>query len=386
MLADTDAGNVVTGAQAGARWGYRLAPLVLLLIPMLYMVQELALRLGIFSRRGHAELIRSNFGPVWAWVSVSGLAIAVAGSLVTEFTGIAGVGEIYAIPRGLSLAAAVALLAAVAASGTYRRTERAALAIGLFELAFFAVAWTALRHGAGFRRDFADIPLGNRTFLYLGAAIVGAVFNPWMIFYQQSAVIHKGLRPADYLAARLDTAAGAVLTQLATAAVLVAAAATLGMNGSAGLQSVGAISAALTPVLGGMAGRLVFSLGVLGAAMVAAVVSSLALGYGLNEVAGRRGSGQTDPFLKWRARGLYAGFLFGCAALVWAMPNLVALNIAAQVMNVFLLPLVIGLLVALSLKVLPVALKPRGWYLAALLGVSFAVTAFGFIGGILGML
>ena len=49
MLADTDAGNVVTGAPAGAKWGYRLLPLLLLLIPMLYMVQELTVRLGIYA-------------------------------------------------------------------------------------------------------------------------------------------------------------------------------------------------------------------------------------------------------------------------------------------------------------------------------------------------
>ena len=55
MLADTDAGNVVTAAQAGVQWGYRLLPLLLLLIPMLYMVQELTVRLGIYTRRGHVN-------------------------------------------------------------------------------------------------------------------------------------------------------------------------------------------------------------------------------------------------------------------------------------------------------------------------------------------
>ena len=55
MLADTDAGNVVTSAQAGATWGYRFLPLLLLLVPMLYMVQELTVRLGIFSGRGYGE-------------------------------------------------------------------------------------------------------------------------------------------------------------------------------------------------------------------------------------------------------------------------------------------------------------------------------------------
>jgi Mn2+/Fe2+ NRAMP family transporter len=73
MLADTDAGNVVTAAQSGAQWGYRLLPLVLLLIPMLYMVQELTVRLGLYTGRGHGELIRERFGlaghgfQLWGW-------------------------------------------------------------------------------------------------------------------------------------------------------------------------------------------------------------------------------------------------------------------------------------------------------------------------------
>ena len=69
MLADTDAGNVVTAAQSGAQWGYRLLPLLLGLIPVLYMVQELAVRLGIFTGRGYTELVRHHFGSGWAWVS-----------------------------------------------------------------------------------------------------------------------------------------------------------------------------------------------------------------------------------------------------------------------------------------------------------------------------
>ncbi|MFP3185040.1 MAG: divalent metal cation transporter, partial [Paraburkholderia sp.] len=97
MLADCDAGNVVTAAQAGAQWGLQLLVVLLGLIPLLYMVQELTVRLGIFTGRGHGELIRSNFGALWAWVSAAGLVIAVLGSLVTEFTGVAGIGEMYGV-------------------------------------------------------------------------------------------------------------------------------------------------------------------------------------------------------------------------------------------------------------------------------------------------
>ena len=108
MLADTDAGNVVTAAQAGAQWGYRLLPLVLVLIPMLYMVQELTVRLGLYTGRGHGELIRERFGIGWAYVSTLGLAAAVIGSLITEFTGVAGVGELFGLSRALTLPLAAA--------------------------------------------------------------------------------------------------------------------------------------------------------------------------------------------------------------------------------------------------------------------------------------
>src|ERR1700752_1090058 len=115
MLADTDAGNVVTAAQSGAQWGYRLLPLVLLLIPMLYMVQELTVRLGIYTGRGHGELIRARFGLGWARLSTLGLAAAVVGSLITEFTGVAGVGELFGLSRAFTLPLAAATLLIIVA-------------------------------------------------------------------------------------------------------------------------------------------------------------------------------------------------------------------------------------------------------------------------------
>src|SRR5271157_2344363 len=243
MLADTDAGNVVTAAEAGAQWGYRLLPLVLLLVPMLYLVQELTVRLGVHTGRGHAELIRERYGLGRALVAVGGLAAAAIGSLVTEFTGVAGIGEMFGLPRSLTLPMAAAALLAIVGTGSYRRVERAALLIGLFELAFFAVAWAARPSLAAMASDAVSFPLGDRQFMYMVAAIIGATFNPWMIFYQQSATVDKRLQPGDLGHARADTAIGAVLTQCLTGAVLIAAAAALATSGSGGLGSVGAISA-----------------------------------------------------------------------------------------------------------------------------------------------
>src|SRR5271165_6042365 len=386
MLADTDAGNVVTGAQAGAQWGYRLLALLLLLAPMLYMVQELTVRLGLSTGRGHGELIRDRFGVGWAWLSTAGLAAAVIGSLITEFTGVAGIGELYGLSRALTLPLAAAALLAVVATGSYRRVERTAIVIGLFELAFFAVACAAHPSLAAMARDALDLPLGNREFMFLVAAVIGATFNPWMIFYQQSAIADKKLRPDDLAAARWDTAFGAVLTQCLTGAVLVAAAATLYSGAaSAGLGSVGEISNALSPLLGENVGRAVFSGGVLGASLVAAIVCSLALAWGVGEVTGYRHSLENHPFeAKWFYI-VYAASVVGSAAIVWSARDLVWLTIAAQVLNVLLLPLVIGFLVALALKTLPKPIRPGGLYLWSLIGVSAVVIAVGLFGGVAGL-
>lgn len=387
MLADSDAGNVVTAAQAGAKWGYRLLPLLLLLIPMLYMVQELTVRLGIHTGRGYGELICDRFGGGWAWLATGALAAATLGSLVTNFTGAAGIGELYGLPRSLTLPFAAAVLLIVVATGSYRRVERTALMIGLFELAFFGVAWVAHPELATLARHAIDLPLGDRQFQFLAAAIIGATFNPWMIFYQQSATVDKKLQPADIGAARWDTAVGAVLTQCLTGAVLVAAAAALrSEHGAAGLTSVGQIATALTPVLGETAGPLVFGIGVLGASLTAAIVSSLALAWGVGEVAGYRRSLEYRPLDAGWFYAVYSAGTVGAAVLVWAMPDLVWLNIAAQVANAFLLPLVVGFLVMLALKALPAGLRPRGWYLGAVIGVCAIVCILGLLGGVSGLL
>jgi hypothetical protein len=68
-------------------------------------------------------------------------------------------------------------------------------------------------------------------------------------------------------------------------------------------------------------------------------VCSLALAWGVGEVAGYRRSLEYRPFdAKW-FYGVYVACVVGAAALVWFVPDLVWLNIAAQVLNAFLLPL-----------------------------------------------
>ena len=386
MLADTDVGSIITAGQSGVQWGYRLILLQLVLIPILYMVQELTVRLGIFTGRGHGELIKETFGRFWAWVSVAGLAVATAGALLTELSGVAGVGEIYGVPRAVSLFIAGAALLLMVLTGSYRRVERAAIAVGLFELAFFGVAWAAHPDLNQMMTQAVRIPFADKHYLYLVAANIGAVIMPWMVFYQQSAVADKRLRPEHFNAARWDTAVGAILTQLVMAAVLVAAAATIAAHhGRAALNTVGELSAALTPYLGVGMGRLVFGLGIIGAGMVAAIVSSLALAWGLGEVTGYKHSLEHNPLEARWFYAVYAASVIGGCLLVGVAPNLVSLYVGVQVMNALLLPVVLGFLVALAVKALPESVRLKGWYLWVVVAVTVLTCSLGVFGGLSGI-
>ncbi len=383
MLADTDVGSVITAAQSGAQWGYRLLVWQLLLVPVLYIVQELTVRLGIFTGKGHGELIREHFGSAWAWISVGGLAVASMGAIVTEFSGVAGVGELFGVPRIPSLALAAAFLLVVVWTGSYRRVERVAILLGLFELAFVWVAIRAPLDGAQVAHEFLAMPLHHSGYWYLVAANIGAVIMPWMVFYQQSAVADKRLTPTDYTHARLDTALGALLTQVIMAAVLMAAAATLARKHSnAPLADVGQIAGALTPILGHELGTTLFGLGMLGAAMVAAIVVALAAAWGFGEVTGYKHSLEHHPL---EAPWFYIVFslgVIGGATVVALVPNLVALAVGVEVMNALMLPLVLGLLVALAVRALPQAHRPRGAYLGVVIGVVALTSALGVYGGL----
>ena len=386
MLADTDVGSIITAGQSGVQWGYKLLLPQFILMPVLYIVQELTVRLGIFTGKGHGELIREAFGPGWAWFSAAGLAVATIGALLTEFSGVAGVGDLFGIPHYVSLPLAAAALLAIVVTGSYRRVERIAIVVGLFELAFFFVAWAAHPDAGLMASESLHPPVLNAGYEYLVAANIGAVIMPWMVFYQQSAMADKRLRAEHFHAARWDTGIGAVVTQLVMAAVLIAAAASIRPHAPhASLSMVGQMSLALTPYLGAEFGKVVFAFGVLGAGLVAAIVASLALAWGLGEVAGYRRSLEYHPLkAKW-FYGVYAFCVVGGAVAVGLAPNLISLNVGVQVMNALLLPVVLGFLVRLAMVTLPESHKLKGWYKWVVIVVCAITCAFGVLGGVGGL-
>lgn len=202
---------------------------------------------------------------------------------------------------------------------------------------------------------------------------------PWMVFYQQGAVVEKRLRPRDLPGARLDTALGAVVTQIVMAAVLVATAAVLHGGHDHALSSVADLSAALTPALGHQAARYVLALAVGGAALVASIVVSLALAWAVAETLGKPRSLDDSPRGAPLFYGLFTVSVVAGAALVLTSSSLVRLSIEVEILNALLLPLVLGFLALLAFRVLPHPYRPGRRRRAALAGVIGAVTAIGLL-------
>ena len=388
MLADTDVGSLITAAQSGARWGYSLLLLQILLVPILYIVQELTVRLGTATGRGHGELIRAHYGPIWAWISYAGLVVAGIGAIVTEFSGMAGIGDVFGVPRLVSLGLPAALLLGLVFTGSYRRVEVVAIAVGLFELVFIGLAIAARPNPGDIVASFAHMPLGDSSYRVLIAANIGAVIMPWMIFYQQSAIVDKGLGWAHARRLRLDTLAGAVISQGVMGAILIAAAATIGKAGrgsEAGLETVGDLAGAFTPALGPWLGQVVFGVGIIAAAFVALNVVALALAWGFGDVTGKPHSLEQSPREAPAFYGAFALVVAAGAVAVQLVPNLVALNIAVEVMNALLLPLALGLLILLATRALPEGQRVDGaykWVVYTISGVTVAFALVGVLDGI----
>lgn len=385
MLADTDAGSIITAAQSGAEWGYQLLLLQLVLVPILYIVQELTVRLGLVTHKGHAELIRDHFGRGWAWLSVATLVLSCVGALLSELSGLAGVGLLMGVPIPVTMSLIVVALIVMAYRGSYLFVERIAIVVGAFEVVFLFVAWRAHPDLAAVVSGAADIAWQQPKYLYLVAANIGAVIMPWMVFYQQSSVVEKGLSLDDLPAARLDTAFGAAVTQIVMAAVLIATAATLGKAMQSGsLDTVQQIAQAITPYLGETTGKLLFGLGLSGAAVVATIVVTLTAARTLSEVLGTKHSLEHEPHEAPWFYGIYTATLIAGALIVVSGVNLVSLSVGVQVMNALLLPIVLGFLYLLARR-LPKPYRLQGAYAVIIAIVIASTVIFGVYSGVSGL-
>ncbi len=295
MLGENDGPSMVSYATTGATYGVGFfVPFIVLTFAMSFVVQEMTVRLGAATHRGHAELIFQRFGPFWGYFAMGDLVFGNVLTLVTEFIAIQAGGLYFGLPAWLSVALGCVAVFASFALRAYATWERVLMGLAAFNLLFIPAALFAHPDGAALAHalvQWGPLPGGMGTgFITLVLANIGATVTPWMIFFQQSAVVDKGLTRRDLPQGRIDTAIGAGLAAIAAVATVVAAAPLFAAHVDVSQFASGAdFATALRPMLG-TTGATLFALGIVEAGLVAAMTISTSSSYALAETLSGRHS------------------------------------------------------------------------------------------------
>lgn len=349
MLADVDAASVLTAAKAGTDFGYAILLPLVVLIPVLYLVQEMTARLAIGTGLGHAELIRARYGFRWAGMAVGTMVLIDLLAYVAEFAGIVLGASLVGVPALAAVAGALGFHSAMVLTRSYRRFERITIALSLALFAFVGLAFLAHPEPGAVLGGFSPAqPFDQPGYLQLVVATIGAVVMPWMLFYQQTATVDKGLGPADLAGARAETLIGAIASELLMAAVVVAAAAAAASSG-AGVAVAGglALPAGLAALASGWAGVLI-AIGTVGAGLLAAVVISLSSAWAWAELFGWPHSLNLPVRAAPAFYLVYLVEVIPAAVIALVAQDLVGVVIDAMILNVVVLAIPLAFLVRLS--------------------------------------
>ncbi len=338
---DNDAGGITTYSVAGAMYGYNMIWTLIPSFIALLVVQEINLRMGIFTGKGLADLIRENFGvKITFWIFL-GLLIADIGNTATEFAGVAGSMNVFGISKYISVPMTAIGVWILVTKGNYKLAERIFLLFSVCLLSYIISAllakpnWQEIGHAV----IHPDIPM-TKDYLTMVLGIIGTTIAPWMQFYMQSAVIEKGLREEDYKFAFWDVVVGCVATVTVALFIMISCAATLHKNGIV-INEAKDAALALKPLAGALASEL-FAFGLFVASVFSATILPLATAYYICEAFGfEAGIDKRQD----QAPQFYAlfGFILVVSVILILIPNapLISISIWTQIINAMLLPVVL---------------------------------------------
>lgn len=343
MVGDNDAGAFSTYTQAGQNYGTVLLWTLSLLIPVLYVNQEMVLRLGAVTGVGHARLILERFGKFWGAFSVIDLFILNALTIVTEFIGISLGLDHLGLSRSWGVIISALLIIVTACTGNFRRFERFALLLVLGSLLLVPVLLMVHPPVGQIAHDLVapgmpkGAPLSEVMLLII--AIVGTTVAPWQLFFQQSYVIDKRITPRFMTYEKIDLWIGIVLVITGAVAMIAFTAATFAGRPEMGqFVDAGTVAAGIAKYVGATPSVL-FSIALIDASIIGAAAVSLSTAYAIGDVLSLRHSLHRKPTEAKAFYGVYAVLIAIAAALV-LIPNapLGIITNAVQTLAGILLP------------------------------------------------
>lgn len=288
MVGDNDAGAFGTYTQAGQNYGTTLLWTMLLLVPVLFVNQEMVLRLGAVTGVGHARLIFERFGKFWGAFSVVDLFILNALTIVTEFIGITFVLNFFGVSKILGVCIAAALTMAAVSTGNFRRFERFAVVLCVLSLLLVPVLVSIHPPVGQITRDFfipswpAHSKLSDVMLLVIG--IVGTTVAPWQLFFQQSYVVDKRITPRFMKYEKADLWIGIVFVLIGAVAMIAFCAALFSGKPEFGnFTDAGGVIAGLEKYAGHTSAVL-FAIALFDAAIIGAAAVSLSTAYAIGDV------------------------------------------------------------------------------------------------------
>jgi len=350
MVADNDAGGISTYAVTGSKYGFSLLWIFFILVPMAYYIQEMTVRLGAVTKRGHAEAIFEGFGKTWGWFSLIDLGIVNFLTLITEYIGMTAAMSLMGVPPGVTYILVTLILFIVVVTGRYWTFERLTLFFCAFNLvyvpaAFWAMESTTVEGWSAVGRGLLlpSIPGGlSAEFLFILLANIGTTITPWQIFFQQSAVVDKGLDIHDVRFGKIDTFLGSLITCVVAAFIIICTGAAFYYHRPPiQIEDAAQTAEALVPLLGGHGAlaKKLFAIGLFDAGFLGALCISLSTSWAFGEVFGWAHSlNKSVKDAPW-FYGVYLMFLLGAGAIV-LIPGapLITITMFVQVVAVTLLP------------------------------------------------
>jgi Mn2+/Fe2+ NRAMP family transporter len=336
-LSDDDPAGITTYSVLGADHGYALLWVLAVSVVALIVFHEIGARIGVATGRGLGALIRERHGRRWAIVALAVLLPANLGTCCAELAGISTAVQPLGIPPWAAAPAAALLVTSLMFAGSFHRVEHVLLALSAVFLAYVGACllarpdWGAAVHGL----VVPSLPGGGAA-VAIVVATIGTTLAPWGLTFIGSAVVDKRVGRDHLRLERFDVWAGALLTGIIGACVVIACAATLHATGGE-IDDAGDAALALEPIAGSAASAL-FSIGLLGAGLLAAAVVPLATAYSVSEAWGAEGRLDDD----WRTAPLFHRAYvatIAAAALIVAIPGLPLLPVlvGTQALNAVLL-------------------------------------------------
>lgn len=345
---DNDAGGITTYSLAGAIYGYRLLWTVIPVALALFVVQEMSSRLGVVTGKGLADLMREQFGVKAIFYLMVALLLTNWGNTMAEFAGLAAALEIIHVPRLVSVPIGALFVWWLVTWGTYRAVEKAFLMASAFYVAYVISGIMA-------KPDWGNVLVStvtpsfdmNLPFVVMVVGIVGTTIAPWMQFYQQAAVVEKGISTRNLREARLDVAIGSLMAVLVVWFILIACGATLHKAGIP-IRNAADAAHALAPLAGRYA-ALLFGFGLFNASLFAAAILPLSTAYSVCEGMGwERGIDKKLQEAPW-FYGIYTALIaLGAGAILIPGVPLLKVLYLSQVANGILLPAVLLFMLILA--------------------------------------